>query len=230
MLVKQSSCFLRLIEHDKGFDGGDERIGMSRIERHGLSEVVQRLVKAFASFGDETAGVGRLRADAAGFRMLGRSFRRRNVSSFEMALGGEQMAGGVPWIELNGFGETAERLIEKSTLKLLTRKLELYLAADLVPALLSLVALTVICLIQVVGLILVIALLALPAATVGHHVSRIAPMIVASTLLAGLLTTVPRAAVYGTRVSPESAIVLTAAGVYLLSVLLRRTARVWRSG
>ncbi len=96
--------------------------------------------------------------------------------------------------------------------------------------LLSLVALTVICLIQVVGLILVIALLALPAATVGHHVSRIAPMVVASTLLAGLLTTVPRAAVYGTRVSPESAIVLAAAGVYLLSVLLRRTARVLRSG
>ena len=91
--------------------------------------------------------------------------------------------------------------------------------------LLSLVALTVICLIQVVGLILVIALLTLPAATAAHHVSRMAPMMLASTLLAAVLTTVPRVAVYGTRVSPESAIVLSAGVVYLLSVLIRRMRR-----
>ena len=87
--------------------------------------------------------------------------------------------------------------------------------------LLSLVALTVICLIQMVGLILVIALLTLPAATVAHHVSRIAPMMLISTGLCLFITTVPRIAVYGTPVSPEPAIVLTAGGVYLLSLLLR---------
>jgi len=91
--------------------------------------------------------------------------------------------------------------------------------------LLSLVALTVICLIQVVGLILVIALLTLPAATAAHHVARMAPLIVVSTILAAVVTTVPRIAVYGTRISPESAIVLSAGGVYLLSVLIRHMRR-----
>jgi len=91
--------------------------------------------------------------------------------------------------------------------------------------LLSLVALTVICLIQIVGLILVIALLTLPAATAAHHVKRMAPMMIASTLLAAVLTTVPRVAVYGTRISPESAIVLSAGVVYLLSVVVRRLRR-----
>jgi zinc transport system permease protein len=88
--------------------------------------------------------------------------------------------------------------------------------------LLCLVALTVISLTQLVGLILVIALVSLPAATAAHHVTRMAPLFVVSTLLCAVLTTVPRIAVYGTSVSPESAIVLSAAGVYLLSVLARR--------
>lgn len=88
--------------------------------------------------------------------------------------------------------------------------------------LLCLVALTVIALTQVVGLILMIALLSLPAATAAHHVSRMAPLLAVSTVLCALLTTLPRIAVYGTPVSPESAIVLTAGGVYLLSVLVSR--------
>ena len=91
--------------------------------------------------------------------------------------------------------------------------------------LLILVALTVICLTQVVGLILVIALLSLPAATAAHHVSRLASMIWISTLLAILFTTLPRIAVYGTRISPEPAIVLTAGAAYLLSAALRRKRR-----
>ncbi len=93
------------------------------------------------------------------------------------------------------------------------------LAMNLV--LLCLVALTVICLTQVVGLILVIALLSLPAATAGHYVKRLASMIVVATLLCALITTLPRIAVYGTRVSPEAAIVLAAAGLYLFSVAFR---------
>jgi zinc transport system permease protein len=92
---------------------------------------------------------------------------------------------------------------------------------------LGLVALAVVALMQVVGLILVIALLTLPAATAAHHVTRLAPMMAVATILCLLLTTGPRVAVYGSRVSPESAIVLAAAAVYLLSVVLRRV-RNWR--
>ena len=88
--------------------------------------------------------------------------------------------------------------------------------------LLGLVALTVICLTQVVGLILVIALLSLPAATAAHHVGRMAQMMVVSTVLCGLLTTLPRIAVYGSPITAESAIVLASGLVYLLSVLARR--------
>ncbi len=84
--------------------------------------------------------------------------------------------------------------------------------------LLSLVALTVICLIQMVGLILVIALLTLPAATAAHYVTRMAPMMWVSIGLCATITTIPRVAVYGTPISPEAAIVLAAGGFYLLSV------------
>lgn len=88
--------------------------------------------------------------------------------------------------------------------------------------LLSLVALTVICLTRVVGLILVIALLSLPAATAGRLVPRLASMMWLATGLCALLTTLPRIAVYGTAISPEPAIVLAATVVYLLATLLPR--------
>lgn len=87
--------------------------------------------------------------------------------------------------------------------------------------LLCLVGLTVICLMRVVGLILVIALICLPAATVGHYVKRMPSMMWLSFLLCAGLSTLPRVAVYGTPASAESAIVLSAAGVYLLSVICR---------
>ncbi len=88
--------------------------------------------------------------------------------------------------------------------------------------LLVLVALTVITLTHVVGLILVIALLSLPAATAGLLVRRLPPMIALSVAIAALSTTVPRIAVYGTRVSPEPAIVLAAGALFLLAVVWRR--------
>jgi zinc transport system permease protein len=88
--------------------------------------------------------------------------------------------------------------------------------------LLVLVALAVTSLIQVVGLILVLALLTLPAATAAHHTTRMAGMMALATLLAIVLTTVPRIGVYGTAVSPESAIVLAAGAVYLVSVIATR--------
>ncbi len=83
--------------------------------------------------------------------------------------------------------------------------------------LLVLVALTVIILTQVVGLILVIALLSLPAATAGLVARRLPSMILLSAAIAATLTTVPRIAVYGTRVSPEPAVVLAAGLVFLLA-------------
>jgi zinc transport system permease protein len=88
--------------------------------------------------------------------------------------------------------------------------------------LLCLVALTVICLMQVVGLILVIALLSLPAATASHYVTRMGPLMLVSTLLCAALTVLPRMAVYGTPIDPASSIVLAAAAVYLASVGVRR--------
>ncbi|MFO7905290.1 MAG: metal ABC transporter permease [Planctomycetota bacterium] len=85
--------------------------------------------------------------------------------------------------------------------------------------LLCLVALTVICLTQIVGLILVMALLTLPAAAAAHHVDRISGTMIVATGLSLAITTLPRLAVYGTSISPESAIVLAAGAVYLGSTL-----------
>jgi zinc transport system permease protein len=81
-----------------------------------------------------------------------------------------------------------------------------------------LIAATVIVLTQIVGLILVIALLSLPAAAGARLTTRLGPsMAVAFAIIAGA-TTIPRIAVYGTPVSPEAAIVLAAAGCYLVVV------------
>lgn len=88
--------------------------------------------------------------------------------------------------------------------------------------LLLLVALTVICLTQIVGLILVIALLSLPAATAGRLVARLPSMMWLATAISALLTTLPRIAVYGTPVSPEAAIVLSAGAAYLLAAAFGR--------
>jgi zinc transport system permease protein len=94
------------------------------------------------------------------------------------------------------------------------------LAVNLV--LLSLVAITTVALIRVVGLILVIALISLPAATAAHFTRRMPRMIAVSVVLCLLLITVPRMAVYGTRLSPESAIILAAGAVYLAALAFRR--------
>ena len=91
--------------------------------------------------------------------------------------------------------------------------------------LLGLVSLAVVALIRVVGLILVIALLSLPAATSRLFARRLGGMMAWSVSLCVVLTVVPRAGVYGTRVSPESAIVLAAGGVYILALAGRRLLR-----
>lgn len=87
---------------------------------------------------------------------------------------------------------------------------------------LLLVALTVITLTQVVGLLLVIALLSLPAATAARFTGSLPAAIVCSTILCALLTVIPRIAVYSTPIGPEPAIILAAGSVYGLSLLVRR--------
>ena len=85
-----------------------------------------------------------------------------------------------------------------------------------------LIATTVIVLTQIVGLILVIALLSLPAAVGARLTTRLGPSMAVAFGVTALTTTLPRIAVYGTPVSPEAAIVLATAGCYLL-VALRRS-------
>ena len=89
--------------------------------------------------------------------------------------------------------------------------------------LLTMVALTVICLIQVVGLILVLALLTLPAAAAARFASRMPILMLLAAIIGLLCTSVPRILVYGSRWSPESTIVLATGAFYLASI-------VWRGG
>lgn len=102
------------------------------------------------------------------------------------------------------------------------------LATDIL--LLALVALAVVALTRIVGLILVLALLALPAATAAYFARRMGMLMLLSVLLCAVLVCVPRVAVYGTRVAPESAIVLAAGLVYLLAALWRGLRHKRRTG
>ncbi|RMG32901.1 MAG: metal ABC transporter permease, partial [Gammaproteobacteria bacterium] len=88
--------------------------------------------------------------------------------------------------------------------------------------LLVLIALTVVLMIHVVGLILVLALLTLPAAVAGQYVHSIPRMMVIATLLSGLLSTLGLAMSYTPNLPPGPAIVLLAALTYLMSSLLSR--------
>jgi zinc transport system permease protein len=88
-------------------------------------------------------------------------------------------------------------------------------------ALLLLIAVTVIVLTQIVGLILVIALLSLPAAIGARVTTRLWPSMAVAFVVSSIGTTLPRIAVYGTPISPEAAIVLFIAGLYLVVALKR---------
>ena len=91
---------------------------------------------------------------------------------------------------------------------------------------LCLVALTVISLMQIVGLVLVLALLTLPAASAAVFSNRLATRMALAAALYALATTLPRVAVYGSPLSPESAIVFAAAAVYLIALAGRSMRRV----
>jgi zinc transport system permease protein len=88
--------------------------------------------------------------------------------------------------------------------------------------LLCLVAVTVVLLIQVVGLILVIALLTLPAAIAGHYVHSLGGMMLIATLLGGVFTSAGLALSYGPDLPAGPTMVLLAGSVYVVSALLSR--------
>lgn len=90
--------------------------------------------------------------------------------------------------------------------------------------LLCLIAVTVVLLIHVVGLILVIALLTLPAAIAGHYVHSLGSMMIIATLLGSLFTTGGLALSYAPNLPAGPTIILLAGAVYVLSVLFTR----WR--
>ena len=85
--------------------------------------------------------------------------------------------------------------------------------------LLCLVAVTVVLLIQVVGLILVIALLTLPAAVAGHWVHSLGGMMGIATLLGAVLTSAGLALSYGPDLPPGPTMILLAGALFVLSAL-----------
>jgi zinc transport system permease protein len=88
--------------------------------------------------------------------------------------------------------------------------------------LLCLVAVTVVLLIQVVGLILVIALLTLPAAIASHFVHSLGRMMLLATCLGGVFTSGGLALSYGPDLPVGPTIILLAAGSYLTSAAVRQ--------
>ncbi len=88
--------------------------------------------------------------------------------------------------------------------------------------LLGLTALTVVILVQVVGIILVIALLTLPAATAGHYAGSLRQMMLLA-LAVGVACTLGGLAVsYPYDLPPGATIVLIAGALYLLSTAFSR--------
>jgi zinc transport system permease protein len=87
--------------------------------------------------------------------------------------------------------------------------------------LLCLIALTVVILIQVVGIILVIALLTLPAATARHYARSLGQMMILASLLGALFTTSGLIASYGPDLPAGATIVVIAGTAYLLATVLK---------
>lgn len=88
--------------------------------------------------------------------------------------------------------------------------------------LLCVVALTVVILIQIVGLVLVIALLSLPAAISGLYTSSLGRMMVVSSALGWVFTTLGLMVSYSSNL-PAGATIIVIAGIsYLVSFLLQR--------
>ena len=86
--------------------------------------------------------------------------------------------------------------------------------------LLCLVAVTVVLLIQVVGLILVIALLTLPAAIAGHYLHSLGGIMLVATLLGACFTSAGLALSYAPDLPAGPTMILLAGACYLISAIL----------
>ncbi|QBQ54575.1 metal ABC transporter permease [Nitrosococcus wardiae] len=94
--------------------------------------------------------------------------------------------------------------------------------------LLCMVALTVVLLIQVVGLILVIALLVLPAAIAGQYMGSLAGMMLLAVILGSVFTSTGLVISYEPDLPAGSTIVLVTGAAYLLSTLGTGLRQRWR--
>jgi zinc transport system permease protein len=92
---------------------------------------------------------------------------------------------------------------------------------------LCLVALTVVLLVQVVGLVLVIALLTLPAAIAGHYIHTMGRMMIAASILGMVFTTAGIMASYYLDLPTGAVIILIAGSAYLISTAFSQW---WLSG
>lgn len=90
---------------------------------------------------------------------------------------------------------------------------------------LCLVALTVVLLVQVVGIILVVALLALPAATAGQLTSRLPAMMFAATLFCLISTIGGLVVSYSPNLPAGATIIIIAGTLYLFSVIFGKLRR-----
>lgn len=88
--------------------------------------------------------------------------------------------------------------------------------------LLVLVAVTVVLLIQVAGLILVLALLTLPAAIARHYVHSLSAIMLLATLIGSILSMLGLALSYGPDLPTGPTIILLAGAVYVVSALATR--------
>lgn len=88
--------------------------------------------------------------------------------------------------------------------------------------LLCLIALTVVVLVKVVGIILVIALLTLPAATAGQFARTLTRMMIGATLICMATTIGGLALSYGPELPAGATMIVLSAAVYVLAILASR--------
>jgi zinc transport system permease protein len=95
--------------------------------------------------------------------------------------------------------------------------------------LLCLIALTVVILIQVVGIILVIALLTLPAATARYYARSLVQMMVLASILGAAFTTTGLVVSYQPNLPAGATIIVISGIAYLLATILKGVAHRFRS-
>lgn len=96
--------------------------------------------------------------------------------------------------------------------------------------LLCLVAVTVVLLIQVVGLILVIALLTLPAAIAGHYLHSLAGIMLGATLLGAVFTSTGLALSFAPDLPTGPTMILLAGACYVASAVISVLLKHYRAG